>query len=332
MMRLSTMLRVDRTIDDAGSSPVAERIVSAWPHDAGSLGFVRSSANFIYAFSHGGAEYVLRLADAAERKLDELAAEAALMRWLAKQGVPTPCPFSSLKGRDVETVTTDIGTFHAMALPVLEGTVVDLDEFDPPRARAWGEALGRLHAALDACPPDLAAQWPTWRDQLERLRPLLHDRPDAVRFELDEVAALLGALPEEPGSFGLIHGDFEPDNLVWQGLAVQLFDFDACARGWRLADAAFALRDRFAAGTRTEDPIVSAFLSGCADAGPIGAYDAPGDMPHFVRWANLLTYGSMVRALDLDEDPGHPDWMNGLIGRLRDRVAAYERSLSAETP
>ena len=332
MMRLSTMLRVDRTIDDAGSSPVAARIVSAWPHDAGSLGFVRSSANFIYAFSHGGAEYVLRFADGAERGVGELAAEAALMNWLANRGVPTPRPLLSRRGRDVETVVTDLCTFHAMALPVLEGTVVDLDEFDQTRARAWGEALGRLHAALDACPPDLAAQWPTWHDQLERLRPLLHDRPDAVRTELDDVAALLGALPEEPGPFGLIHGDFEPDNLVWQGSSVHLFDFDACARGWRLADVAFALRDRFALGDGAEDPIVGAFLEGCADAGPAGAYEATGELPNFVRWANLLTYGAMVGALDLDEDRGHPDWMNGLIGRLRDRVAAYERSLSVGTP
>ncbi len=332
MMRLSTMLRVDRTIDDAGSSPIAERIVSAWPHDAGSLGFVRSSANVIYAFSHGDAEYVLRFADDAERGVGELAAEAALMTWLANRGVPTPSPLPSLQGRAVETITTSLGTFHALALPILNGTVLDLDGFDQPRARAWGEAMGRLHAALDACPPDLAAQWPTWRDQLERLRPLLHDRPDAVRAELDGVAALLGALPEEPGSFGLIHGDFEPDNLVWQGSSVQLFDFDACARGWRLADAAFALRDRFAAGTGAEDPIVGAFLDGCAATGPAGAYDATGPLSHFVRWANLLTYGSIVRALDLDEDAGHPDWMNGLVARLRDRMEDYEHSLSAEAP
>ena len=52
MMRLSTLWKVDATIDALGSSPVAERILGSWPHEAGSVRFFRSSANFLYVFQN----------------------------------------------------------------------------------------------------------------------------------------------------------------------------------------------------------------------------------------------------------------------------------------
>ena len=79
MMRLSTMWTVDRTIDASGSSPVATQILAAWRHDPGSLQFFRSSANFLYVFSHGGRRYFLRFTDRSERSRNLVEAEVALL-------------------------------------------------------------------------------------------------------------------------------------------------------------------------------------------------------------------------------------------------------------
>ena len=68
MMRLSTLWKVDSTIDADGRSPVADRIVERWTHDPGSARFVRSSANFVYHLTRDGARQFLRFADSGERR------------------------------------------------------------------------------------------------------------------------------------------------------------------------------------------------------------------------------------------------------------------------
>src|ERR687885_2122523 len=76
MMRLSTMWRVDSTLDAAGSSPVAERVLEPWPHDPHSPRFFRSSANFLYVFRQAGTTSFLRFTDSAERSRAALGAES----------------------------------------------------------------------------------------------------------------------------------------------------------------------------------------------------------------------------------------------------------------
>ena len=50
MMRLSTMLRVDGATSAEGRNPAAEAALERWRHDAGSVRFFRSSANFVHVF------------------------------------------------------------------------------------------------------------------------------------------------------------------------------------------------------------------------------------------------------------------------------------------
>lgn len=70
MMRLSTMLKVDSTVGDDGSSPVAEQILERWSCDGGSVQFFRSSANFIYRLQDQDSMRYLRFADASEQRRD----------------------------------------------------------------------------------------------------------------------------------------------------------------------------------------------------------------------------------------------------------------------
>ena len=109
MMKLSTMLKVDNTVNAQGQSRVAERILEQWEHDPGSARFFRSSANFVYVFHKGGERYFLRFADSTERTEAEITAEMALLGFLASQGIPVTTPVASKTGRYIETVETDLG-------------------------------------------------------------------------------------------------------------------------------------------------------------------------------------------------------------------------------
>src|SRR5436853_441693 len=81
-------------------------------------------------------------------------------------------------------------------------------------------------------------------------RPTIHEHLRAVGRQLPahEHAALrllallerqVAALPASQQTFGLIHYDFELDNLIWDDQRVGIVDFDDCAGYWFVADIAF---------------------------------------------------------------------------------------------
>lgn len=50
MMKLSTMKKVVDTLSEEWESSLAETILERWGYDAGTVRYVRASANFIFVF------------------------------------------------------------------------------------------------------------------------------------------------------------------------------------------------------------------------------------------------------------------------------------------
>ncbi|MBA2570703.1 MAG: phosphotransferase [Chloroflexi bacterium] len=326
MMRLSTMLRVDATADPEGRSWLAQEILGRWAHDPGSERFFRSSTNFLYRFQSSGTGHFLRFADGAERRREDVVAEMDVVRSLAASGLKVASPVRSGAGRLVETVETNLGTFHAVVLPALEGSTLEIDELEAARFRAWGAALGRLHVAMRQLPDDLIGRRRTWRDDLAIAARHIPADARAMRRELSAVSTVLEALPDDADSIGLIHFDFELDNLVWRDGEIGVLDFDDCARYWYEADVVFALGELFDGRFDASDPSYREFLAGyetVRDPGPMWQ----GAAPDFVRLAELLRHARVLRALDLSPDDQQPDWLAPLHRKLADRLAAYEATL-----
>lgn len=84
----------------------------------------------------------------------------------------------------------------------------------------------------------------------------------AVRRELSEISAALDDLPTDSGVYGLIHSDFELDDLVWQEDHIGVLDFDDHARNWYDADIAFTLIDLFEGDFDGDHPAFREFLGG----------------------------------------------------------------------
>ncbi len=328
MMRLSTLWAVDREIDGEGRSPIIDQIVARWPHDEGSARFFRSSANFIAIFQSNGQRRYLRFADSSERDRDTILAELDLVRWLAGEGLDVSMPEPSLGGSFLETVEVDDRTFHAVAFSSCSGAHFDSDDLDDAGFRRWGDALGRLHAALKTYPNAGSASRRSWRDDLTFIERLIPPEEAAIRAEFLDLQAVLHSLPAEPDQVGLIHFDFELDNLVWGDDSIAMIDFDDCATYWYAADIAFALRDLFDAGRSLDDPSVRAFLDGYSARTEIDTsmVDA---IPTFSRLSRLFGYARVARSLDLTPSPEYPDWLNGLIATFQDHNRAYRESLMA---
>jgi Ser/Thr protein kinase RdoA (MazF antagonist) len=300
------MLKVDSTIGDDGSSPVAEQILERWACDRGSVRFFRSSANFIYHFRDQNNVRFLRFADASERSREAIEAEMAVLGAVARAGMTVATPVASKRGNSIETVATAWGTFHAVVFAALEGEQHELDELTESGFQAWGEALGRLHAATSAVAP--APGRPKWTDHVAFIQSYLPADSPGLQAEYSEIIAAISALLVTQETYGLVHGDFELDNLVWAGAHVGILDFDDCSRLWYAADIAFA------EGYRMVFPLSEEHL---------------GYVPLFLRFAHLLNYARMVRSMDLSPGAEYPEWLERLKSKLLHRMKAYRASVEA---
>ena len=327
MMRLSTMLRVDGATSAEGRNPVAEAALEHWRHDDGSLRFFRSSANFVHVFRVDGALHFLRLAEKSERRREAIEDELALLRVLAVRGLPVAIPRESDRGRSVEMLATPLGVFHACAFAALPGEQWDEDdELSADRLLMWGEALGRLHAEARELSRDFAPSRETQEGRLSFIR--LHLGDERAQRELESLSAALARLPIDERNYGLVHGDFELDNLFWNGAISGIADFDDAFYSWYIADVAFAL------GSVLPSPLeqptsLETFLAGYTQHGELDE-DVHALLPVFWRLASLQRYARLVRALDLPAGQEYPEWMELLQAKLVAWVARYRGSLQRE--
>ena len=103
-------------------------------------------------------------------------------------------------------------------------------------ARRWRRPpwFTRLTWDFDTSLGDTAPNWGRWRDGIG---------VDAGKAKLfGRTAGLIGrrlaAYGKGAGRFGLIHGDLRLANLLGDGDAVKVIDFDDCGFGWYMYDAA----------------------------------------------------------------------------------------------
>jgi Ser/Thr protein kinase RdoA (MazF antagonist) len=145
MMKLSLMQAVVGTLNDTYESPIADALLAAWALDQGRARYFRASANFIFMFKRESQACILRFTHASERTADAIQAELAYLQHLAAGGVPVGLPIRSLSGRDVESISTTLGMFHAVVFEMLSGEQFDVGDLSLAQFTRWGSALGELH-------------------------------------------------------------------------------------------------------------------------------------------------------------------------------------------
>jgi len=297
MMSLSLMSRFFETADEGDvHSPLADLIASRWVDDTAAVEHRRSSANFVFTVQSGGSRYFLRFNHSSERTVEQLQAELDYLHHLADRGIAVALPVASYSNRLVETVPTELGDFHAVLFEALPGEHLTFDGMNGADLQRWGRELARVHAVSERFD---ASSRSTWQDHIQMVRRLLPGTEEAALGELKYIEEQLEQLPVEPGRFGLIHFDFELDNLLWEGNKVGIVDFDDCAYYWYEADIAFALRDLY------DDRVVNIDLTSDRLQAFVQGYqmehelppDALARLPLFARLHNLVMCAKLYWSL-----------------------------------
>lgn len=327
MMKLSTMQAVVATIDAQWESALADEILRSWEHDNGRAKFWRASTNFVFFFKKAGQDHVLRFNHASERTAETIGAELDYVKALAARGLRAARPVHSRADKLVESIETTQGLFHAAVFTALPGKSLDLEELTPEQLVRWGQALGELHqAATGYTKPGR----PSWRDHLTMVADLVPAAESGAHRELAQLTQELGQLAHHPQNFGLIHYDFEPDNLIWYDGQPGIIDFDDCAWYWYVADIALALSDLFGDRPSQVDfanPAFRHFIQGYRTVRSLVQADLE-MIPLFLRLQNLVSFARLYRAVTPVDPAGELPWMPGLREKLTAKMQFYREGFA----
>jgi Ser/Thr protein kinase RdoA (MazF antagonist) len=245
---------------------LARRALAAWGLDESPLSLLKYRENAVFSVGdEGGARCVLRIHRPGYRSDAEIRSEAAWMRALADVGVRTPEMLPTQAGDLVELARGDgvpeprqcdlfrwvdgaqLGSIEAGvgggadAVASAYHTLGGLAALMHEHAVHWKrpEGFTRPDWGLDALlgeSPSLGRFWELPGLAAEQRRLLFRAR-DRARETLSE----FGATPDR---YGLIHGDFLPENVLVSEAGPRLIDFDDSGQSWygfELATALFPL-------------------------------------------------------------------------------------------
>lgn len=314
--------------------PLAKEALKHYAHDTQNLDKIlsrfRISANAVYPFFCEGKLCFLRLAPVEEKKLSDILGELEFIRYLRSCGYPAMEPIQTLDGNYCKVLDTQWGSYYASAFRCVSGKPVEDTGMEDGVLYEYGAALGKLHALSENFVP--AVKKRSYKDVLQSLHRefAADDVPERMRRELAEVSAALETLPKKAETFGLVHYDFEPDNVFWDAGNMQcsVIDFDDGMYHW------FALDVEQVFDSLTEhfekDALENArtrFLEGyrCHHA---FSSEMERSLPLMRRFINLYSYARLRHCLS-EPVSDQPDWMVYLEKRLRQKMAYLESLIEA---
>lgn len=312
MMKLKNM--VLGLADDAP----ARQLLSLWTHDEGSLAYWRASSNFVYTFLRNGKRYFLRFVHEEDNNLNQTKAELDFLQYLIKHGYPAAAPVRSDNNQRIETIRMESGTYYGVVFEQAEGVHVPLDKMTDLHLELWGESLAALHTLSESYVHGEATRQ-SWSDALEFIASdLRRDSRDTILLlELDYLREHLAALPIGAGYTGLIHYDFETDNVFFdeENKRYSAIDFDDSMTHWFMMDVASAVSDLLEQDSKEATERVERFIEGYKSVKDIDEHWKD-QLPLFGKFADFYMLARLKRSMEGFDDTNAPEWAIRLQEKL----------------
>lgn len=298
------------------------------------LSYFRISSNAVYPFRSGekGAEVCfLRLSPSEEKAFSHVTSEIRLIQWLREKGFPAMRPVAMKNGELAGEISTQWGNYNVSCFANVPGRNLEDTKGDLDIVKGYGKTLGKLHNLLKTYP--YSKEWRGHRELLEEIGERLRkwNAPDGVKQEFDSLCEELECLSISNDQYGVIHYDFEPDN-VYYDLAEKAFsviDFDDAIQCWYALDIVRAL-DGLEDVVGEED-IARAeicFLEGYGQETVLTDAQRK-SFPLMRRLVRIQEYATLLYVLSEPMEE-QPDWMVKLIEKLRDIMKRLETAMGNE--
>jgi Ser/Thr protein kinase RdoA (MazF antagonist) len=300
---------------------LAIMLLKNWEYDEDSLDLLnqfRISANAIYPFRHNNEVFFLRCCPTSEKLESNLMAELEWIGYLREQGYPAMEPWPSKTKELLIKKVTPWEDYYASVFKRVAGDQLSETNLDDELMFTFGEALGRLHALSKAYTQPRTKRWSyidvfNWMEVV--LRGIATEKNPLIELEL--LRKYFDNLPAHPENFGLIHYDFELDNVFYDVATktCSVIDFDDAMYHWYMMDIVQTLNNLKEELPEQEYPArKAAFLRGYRSQFALDETKLP-SIPACERFARLYNYTRVVRALQESWD-NEPEWLVGLRGKL----------------
>ena len=294
------------------------------------LNYYRISSNAVYPFRSmsTGRLCFLRLSPVEEKDGQDVLWELRLIQWLVGQGFPAMKPYPMRDGRLFTVTDTVWGRYNVSCFEAVDGDTLEDCDGSLELIKGYGRTLGRLHALLKVCPykegrRDHAALMEEARERFKAYR-----APEKLMREWEAVESELKKLPADKESYGIVHYDFEADNVLYcdETDTYGVIDFDDAILCWYALDVVRAID---CLGDVAEDidaeSAKAAFLSGYREETAF-TDEQMNSLPLMRRLVRVQAYGTLLHVLSEPADT-EPDWMTEIIQNLERTLSDIENTL-----
>lgn len=310
---------------------LAKETLKNWSHDDNMLDNMltkfRISSNAIYPFLQDGKVCFLRLAPIEEKMEKNVLGEIEFISYLLEHSYPALEPIKAVTGEICMRLNTQWGEYYATAFKRVKG--VSLEETDKSNEimYEYGKALGKLHSLSSLFVPK-TKKW-THIEVLGWIEEILHEynAPDYVTSELNAIKNELEELPLCNKNYGLIHYDFELDNVFYDDEAktCAVIDFDDGMYHWYALDIeqvfdslAEELNDEMFQAAKTE------FVNGYKSE-HCYTTEMEASCSLMRRFINLYGYARLIRCV-AEKFADEPEWLVNLREKLNKAILEKEAS------
>ncbi|RED58119.1 phosphotransferase enzyme family protein [Cohnella lupini] len=331
------MLQLKYLFDNAD---LAKMILKNWEFDEASidlLRYYRISSNAVYPFRSKGSARLLRFAPKSEKRKDQILAELEFTAYLRSRNYAALESVPSLEGMELIETGTPWGEYYASVFRRVSGEQLDKTDLGDAVIRSYGQALGRLHRLSSEYSPAHHVRW-SYSDALCWMQEVLLGFPEET-VALEEIHLLkqyFSTVPVTRHNFGLIHYDFEFDNVFYdpEKGACNVIDFDDSMYHWYAMDLEQAfdcIREHF-----SDERFPS--KKQCFMDGYLAEYEVMDDyetiLPACGRFANLYGYVRILRSAS-EIWANEPEWLRELRVKLavglQVRSSGFGMKLAGET-
>ena len=312
---------------------LAKEAIKNWNYDADTLetmlSYFRISSNAIYPFCHNGQVCFLRLAPIDEKIEKNIVGELEFIEYLSQHDYPALKPIMTLSGEKVIKLDTKWGKYYACAFKKVAGVQIEATDMSKEIMYEYGKTLGKLHALSSDFKPRIK-KW-THVEVLEWIEEVLaeYSVPADVILELMEVKKKLADFSIRDDNYGLIHYDFEPDNVFYDDKtkSCAVIDFDDGMYHWYALDIEQVFdslneelgasilqnaKDEFMKGYKTEYYY---------------SEEMENSRPLMRRFINLYSYARLTRCVAVNSS-NEPNWLIELRKKLNNSIQNLEISMT----
>lgn len=301
-------------------------LLNHWGYDKDKLDTLnrfRISANAVYPFYRQGELLFLRFSPITEKSEAKLLAELHFLVYLRENGLSVSQIVPSVTGDDYVFVETAWGNYIAVVFKQAKGKRMDGLEFMEERCFQYGKTLGTLHQLSQGYQP-VDSPRPDWQQQLDWVQSVFDEYAASQEAicEVEIVRAYLKKLPITTENYGLIHYDYELDNVFYDQDTddFTVIDFDDALYHWFAADVVASmqnLREEYLSANHEQ--ACTSFLMGYRSVRQI-ATEELAQAPAFERFSNLYQYARCLRATQ-EKLTDEPEWMLQLRKHLANIMA-----------